>query len=249
MKGISLALIFAITGAAMANIDHAQLINKPGQGTGAIAGGDLSQLETGELNFGLGAQKVGTTTSNIVADDFQVSGGGFIVDKICFFTYQTGATATSITGVNYAIGGSATTSLTTASSFSVNWWNPNGVGVYRNNVGDTTSSNRRIQVVEVDVTDFTLGAGTHFLSFQFTGSLASGPWCPPLPTSNASHGLNALQSINGGAFAAVGNGTVGGQAVGCDLPFIVKGQAVPEPATMSVLALGALAAIRRRNRK
>lgn len=236
MKTIALIAMSVVgTTSAFAQLwDQSDLVNNPGGGTGAIAGANLSQLETGETTFGYGAQQV---SNNVMADDFTVGSGGWVINKLTFWTYQTGATAPSITAVNWAIGSTATTSLTNT-AVTATFEN-----IYRTNLGDTTSSNRRLQKVEVTGLNIALGAGTYFVSYNFAGTLASGPWAPPLPTSNAVFGQNALQSLAGGAFAPVLQGPAG-----ADMAFQVHGTAVPEPATMAALGLGVAALIRRRRK-
>src|SRR5438552_7635059 len=100
MRKLSIAIMVVLGSAALADIDHSQLVNMPGAGTGAIAGGDLSMLEAGENTFGFGAQSAGPNT---MADDFTVGGGGFMVTSITMYIYVTGATAPTVTNVNYAI--------------------------------------------------------------------------------------------------------------------------------------------------
>jgi hypothetical protein len=239
VKRIAILALAAVAGIASADIDHSQLINLPFGGTGAIAGAHVSQLETGETIFGYGFQA--PPTNNIMADDFTVGAGGFTVTGISVFGYTTGATAPSITAVGWAIGAAPSTTLTTSAVPSA-WWSSGGQAVYRTTFSDTTSSNRRIQVGTVTGLNIFLAAGTHFLSFQAAGV----NFTPPLPTSLATHGMNAQQSIAGGAFAPAVNGPGG-----ADAAFIIHGQAVPEPGSMIALGLGAaaLAARRRRNKK
>jgi hypothetical protein len=233
--------------ASFAQINHERLVNRNAGGTGAIAGADLSQLENTpvvENIFGFGAQ--GPTTNNVMADDFTVGSGGFLATGITLFTYQTGATAPSITAAQWAIGSAATTTLTNTAVGS-SWYDPNGHGgIFRVVSTSTSDSNRRIQAVNIDIPDVMLGAGTYFLSFSLNGTLASGPWAPPNPTSNAAYGQNAMQSTGGGAFSQAF--VDAGLTVGADLPFIIQGQAVPEPATMAILGLGAAALLRRRRK-
>lgn len=234
MRKIVFLALLAVTSVAMADINHAQLVNKPGQGTGVLAGADISQLETGETTFGYGAQ---AASNNIMADDFVVGPGGFTVTGISVFAYVTGATAPTLTGVNWAISSNPTTTLT-SSTVTAQWYNDtNPLGVWRTNVGDTSTNNRRLMLGRVSGLNINLAAGTHFLSFNVVGA----NFTPPLPTSLATHGMNAQQSLAGGAFAPVVNGSGG-----ADMAFIIHGTAVPEPATMAALGLGIVAVIRRR---
>lgn len=236
MRKLSLATMLCLGSvAAFADINHAQLVNMPGAGTGSIAGANLSMLETGESIFGYGAQ---SGASNVMADDFTVGAGGFNMTGISVFTYVTGASAPTVTSLSWAIAAAPTiqSGLATVTPTSVTM-----TGIYRVNVGDTGSTGgiRNIQRVFFSTSAF-LAAGTHFLSFSDTGNFS-----PPLPNSLAVYGKNAQQSIGGGAFAPVVNGTVGG----ADMAFIIHGDAVPEPATMTALGLGVAALLRRRAKK
>lgn len=242
MKGIVLLAVAALGPAAFAQLwNQSQLVNRPGAGTGAIAGADLSQLETTPVEniFGFGAQ---TTSNNVMADDFTVGAGGWNITGLTFYTYQTGATAPSITSVSYAIDGDLTsTAVTAAASISVSFTN-----IYRVTSTDTAGSTRRIQRVDVNGLNINLAAGTYYLKWNFAGTLASGPWAPPLPTSNAVYGKNAQQSLAAAAFAPV---FVDGTTTGGDAAFMIHGQAVPEPATMSLLAVAAAGVAARRRKK
>jgi len=218
--------------------DQSDLVNVPG---GHTNGGDLSQLENTpvvENIFGYGAQ---SASNNIMSDDFAVTGAGWNVTGLTFWAYQTGATAPSITSVSWAIGNAASTTLTTT-AVTATFEN-----IYRNTSTDFSGTTRRLQRVSVTGLNINLAAGTHFVSFAFAGTGASGPWAPPLPTSNAVFGQNATQSIGGGAFAPVFVDAAG--TLGADLAFQVHGTAVPEPATMAALGLGVAALIRRRRSK
>lgn len=247
MKRLSFALVFGLGAtAAFADIDHEFLINRLGAGTGAIAGADLSQLETtpAENIFGYGNQ---SPLNNNMADDFTVDPGGMIVTGLCFFTYQTGATTPTAISVDWGLDAMGPVLPNNTSAGAASWYMPNGVGVYRLTSATTSDANRRVQLVEVDVPDFFLAAGTYWLSWAVAGSTAfSGPWQPPNPTSTSSFGKNAMQSLADGPFAPVFVDAAG--TVGADLPFIVRGTAVPEPATLAILGLGAAALLRRRKK-
>lgn len=236
MRKLLFIALIAGSSVAFADINHAQLVNKPGQGTGALAGADISQLETGETVFGYGVQGA---SNNIMADDFTVGAGGFNVTGISVFAYVTGGTAPTLNQVNWAIGAAPSTTLT-STAVTAQWYNDtNPLGVWRTNVGDTSTNNRRLMLGRVTGLNINLAAGTHFLSFSVLGANFS----PPLPTSLATHGMNAQQSLAAGPFAPVVNGSNG-----ADMAFIIHGTAVPEPATMAALGLGIAAMVRRRRK-
>ncbi len=240
MKGIAIIAFAAVSSLSFGQLwDQSQLTNVVGGGTGAIAGQNLSMLETtpnAENIFGFGAQ---TTSNNVMADDFTVGPNGWNVTALRFYTYQTGATAPSITGMSWAIDSTLTSTAVTSSAFTVSFTN-----IFRVNAGDTGSTGGLRQIQQVDVTglNLNLAAGTYFLKWNFAGSLASGPWAPALPTSLATHGMNVQQSLANAPFAPGVNGTMG-----ADGAFQVLGtENVPEPATMGLLALGAAFVARRR---
>ncbi|MBS1711001.1 MAG: PEP-CTERM sorting domain-containing protein [Armatimonadetes bacterium] len=244
MKGITLLAMAALGPVSFAQVlwDQSNVVNVAGGGTGAIAGANLSQLSGTETLFGWGAQAANT---NVMADDFTVGAGGWNITGLRFWSYQTGATTATITGVNFAID-SDLTSVTVNPAATVTTTLTN---TYRVATGVTSDANRRLQLVEVSGLNINLSAGTYFLKFNFVGSTAnSGPWAPAIPTGQAVNGQNAQQSLAGGAFAPAfvdgGAGPLGGDAV-----FQIRGQAVPEPATMSLLAVAAAGIAARRRKK
>ena len=95
----------------------------------------------------------------------------------------------------------------------------------------------------------TAGA-TYWLDWSVDGTLASGPWAPPVTYVGAFNGPNPLgqapngmQSIGGAAFALV---TDSGSLTEDEFPFQIYG--VPEPGCMAMLLLGlsGLMTLRRR---
>lgn len=218
--------------------NNGPLVTHPGGGFG---GNDLAMLDTslGENTLGYGHQ---VSADNRVADDFTVAAGGWTIDTITFYAYQTGAPQSgTITGVNLQIWdgvpgdvgssvvwGDGTTNRLASTGFS---------GAYRATDTDPLNNARAIQR-DVATVGTTLAAGTYWVDWQTDGTLASGPWAPPVSLVGQTHpaGANGMQSV-GGVWAPVtdsGNGTPDA------FPFIING--IPEPATgLTLLVLGLMA--------
>lgn len=172
-----------------------------------------------------------------LADDFTVGGAGWNVSSLDFYAYQTLAGGFTLTSATWSvISGPDVNSGTVVASGTSTLTNAGLIG-YR--VTDTTTGNRdrAIYQVNADVTDFTLAAGSYYLTWSLTGTSSSGPFVPPVLGSLGSG--NALQAFPGGTFAAIAD-SGNGQSI--DLPFRVNGtaitSAVPEPASWALLIGG-----------
>jgi len=161
-----------------------------------------------------------------MADDFTVPAGGWNISQITFYAYQTGSTTTStINDVNLQIWngppgqvgssvvfGDTTTNRLSGSSFS---------NIYR--VLDTAlTGNTRPIMADVVTVGTVLAPGTYWLDWQTGGTLASGPWAPPVTIlgQTAKPGANGLQYTTTWAAAL---DTTFQQ----DLPFIIEGVLLP----------------------
>jgi hypothetical protein len=222
------------------NADGRGLFEPLGLGTQTRgAGGFYSVLQAGNSTLGV----TGSTAAGFsLADDFTNS-VAWNVTGASVFAYQTNATAPSITGGVCEIrSGSPTGALELTGTWSANTF----TNVYRSST--TLSDARRVQQIDYSFSGV-LGAGTHWLVYANTGSTAfSGPFTPLLTAAglaSPSGALNAMQGT-GGVFGQIFDGfnTTAGQ----DLPFIINGSVVPEPASIIALAAG-LAAIARKRRK
>ncbi|MBP9120448.1 MAG: T9SS type A sorting domain-containing protein [Ignavibacterium sp.] len=195
--------------------DNGPLANLPGGGFG---GADASVLQTalGLSTYGAGAQQ---TAGNSVADDF-TSTASWNIETISFFTYQTGSTTTStITGVfvqiwngdpsagGTVVFGDLTTNRLASTSFS---------NIYRSIDTDPLASNRPIMKVDATI-GTNLPAGTYWVQWTLAGSLASGPWTPPITITGQTTTGNAKQLTTTG-WANLLDGTFPQ-----GLPFIVNG--------------------------
>ena len=204
--------------------DNGPLVTNPGAGSG---GADVSAIQSsyGSTLFGSG-NNAGAASPIYLADDFTVPAGGWTVSDIEFFGYQTGGNPTTSTFTNVfvqiwngppnvagsaVVFGDLTTNRLASSTFS---------GIFRTDA--TTFSNTQRPIYRNTVTiGATLPAGTYWVQWGSTGSLASGPWAPPVTVAGATTPPpgNALQ-FTAGAWQAALDGTFG-----IDLPFLVNGTA------------------------
>ncbi len=159
--------------------DNGPLVTHPGGGAG---GNDASALQTAMLGiYGFGNQ---FSAGNRIADDFTVPAGGWTLDQITFFAYQSFAGPPStITGVYYQIWDgppndpSSTVvfgDLTTNRLINTVWMN-----AYRVLDTNLTNTDRPIMANTASAGVF-LPAGDYWLDWMTDGSAASGPWAPPI---------------------------------------------------------------------
>ncbi len=206
--------------------DNGPLVTNPGAGFG---GADASVLQT---NLGLSTFGFGHAVSSgfRVADDFTVPAGpGWMIDTITFFAYQTGSSTTStINAVNLRIwngppgqpGSSIVFGDTTTNRLS----NTAFINAYR--VTDTAiTGNTRPIMADTATVNTYLAPGTYWVDWQTGGTLASGPWAPPVSIlgQTAKPGSNGLQYDPGTATWSPLLDT--GAATVQDLPFIIRGEA------------------------
>jgi hypothetical protein len=157
-----------------------------------------------------------------MADDFVVPvGQTWNITAIVFDGYQTGSTTVS-TFTDYRVqiwngppnaGGSVIWGDLTTNRLSGTVW----AGGYR--VLDTAPSGttRPIMANTCAVT-VTLTAGTYWLDWMAAGTLASGPWCPPITITGVTTTGNGLQYTTAWA-PANDTGSVTQQG----LPFVIQG--------------------------
>lgn len=217
--------------------DNGPLVNSPGTGVGGL---DESVLQgnLGMTTLGFGHQ---LANSNRIADDFVVPAGGWTINQIEFFAYQSFETASTITAVNLQIWDGPpgqTGSNVVFGDTSTNRMTQTAPANILRVTDSTTGGNtdRQIAVSVVDVYT-TLPAGTYWLDWQSDGSGGSGPWAPPITITGSTTTGNGLQSTDGGVTYA--NADDGGTLTQQGFPFIIYGpqpEAAPVP-TMTILGV------------
>ncbi|MCO5194516.1 MAG: S8 family serine peptidase [Anaerolineae bacterium] len=199
--------------------DNGPLVNCAGCGGG---GADASRLQSslGMTTLGFGHQVL---NDNWVADDFTVSDAeGWTLDSVTFFAYQTNSTTTStMTDVNWLVydgqPGAGGTVIASGSGIDASVWS----GIYRDSETSAGNTARPIMATTVGLGAISLPAGDYWLAWQTDGTLASGPWAPPITINGQSTTGNGLQSLAGTNAWAPANDT--GSLTQQGFPFIIEG--------------------------
>jgi uncharacterized repeat protein (TIGR01451 family) len=202
--------------------DNGPMITHPGGGYG---GADASRLQTtlGMNTLGFGHQFI---NGYRMADDFEITDEqGWWIEAVTFFAYQTGALIdpSTMTGVYYQIWdgppddpGSSIVwgDLVTNRMVDSVWSN-----IYRDSESTPNVNNRPIMANTASAGVW-LPPGVYWIEWMADGSLASGPWAPPVTIVGQITTGNALQYTTAWA-PALDTGTSTQQ----DLPFIIEGTA------------------------
>ncbi|MER2600278.1 MAG: proprotein convertase P-domain-containing protein, partial [Caldilineales bacterium] len=204
--------------------DNGPLVTHPGGGAGGADASALQDAILGTYGFGHAV-----SSGFRVADDFTVPAGGWNISQITFFAYQTGSTTTStINAVNLRIwdgvpgqpGSNVVFGDTTTNRLASSTWSND----YRVLQTALTGNTRPI-MADVVTVNMMLPAGTYWLDWQTGGTLASGPWAPPVSIlgQTGKPGANAMQ-FDGAAWVPVEDtGASGTAAYPQDFPFLVEG--------------------------
>lgn len=203
--------------------NNGPLVNSPGTGFGGADESILQSVSLGMNVIGFGHD---VDAGVRLADDFTITNpNGWTINEIVFYAYQTGSSTTSTInhynlqiwdgvpgGGGSVVWGDGTTNLLVHTEWS---------GIYRVTETSSGSIARPVMRNTISLGGVNLPPGTYWLDWQANGTLASGPWAPPVTINGQTTTGNALQSLDGGVTyaAAEDNGTFTGQ----DLPFIIHG--------------------------
>jgi hypothetical protein len=206
--------------------DNGPFITSFGDGPGGSDVSLLQNISLGMTTLGAGVQFVAPGPHNRIADEFEVTTpGGWTIDNVVFYGYQTGSTTTSsFTGVNYRIWDGPPNDPNsniifgdeTTNRFESTDW----TGAYR--FAESSPGTTRPVMQIVGEAGVHLMPGTYWLDWQLAGTIASGPWQPPITMIGQNTTGNALQLISTGwgPFLDGGAGTAQG------VPFQLWGNTV-----------------------
>ncbi len=196
--------------------DNGPLVNSWGTGAG---GHDESVLQN-SLGMGVFGFAHHLSSDSRIADDFTLTTRSRL-RRIKFYAYQTDSSTTStITSVNLRIWDGPPNDPASSVIFgdtitnrliATTWSN-----IYRVNETSQGNTDRPVMVNTVNV-GITLEPGTYWLDWQTGGTLASGPWAPPITRNCQRATGNALQFLTGSGWGRVLDGPPQG------FPFVVEG--------------------------
>jgi subtilisin-like proprotein convertase family protein len=207
--------------------DNGPFVTHPGGGGG---GADASRLQTTSLGMNTLGFGASTATAFRLADDFAVTDPfGWDVDTITVYCYQTGSPTTStlnnarlqIWDGDPGAGGTVIFGDTTTNRLLSTAW----TNAYRDTETTVGNTTRPIMEAVIDVGGFHLDPGTYWIDYQVGGTLASGPFCPPITVTGQAVTGNA-QQFNGTVWGPANDTGTGTPQQG--MPFVVEGT-VPAP--------------------
>ncbi|MFU8829446.1 MAG: hypothetical protein ACNA8P_08440, partial [Phycisphaerales bacterium] len=167
-------LIAATSGLASAGgilWDNGPMVTHPGAGSG---GADVSMASVNPNTAGSNVRSFAPDPNFRVADDFTVGAGGWLVNSIVSFGYQTNASVPTWTGANMNIWDGAPnaggTIVATSTSFTLE-----ATGIFRVFNGEANLSNtaRPVWGISFDFGGLNLAAGNYWMDWQVEGG-ASG---------------------------------------------------------------------------
>ncbi len=221
---------------------------------------------------GFAAYSGAGATAFRLADDFVVGAGGWAIDGIKVYAYA----PTAITGGNMKIrsgrpgdpgstviwdsGALAGAAIGQNTSITTNAGTGNLFRIFNSSPG-TISPNTSRQITEFtfSVPNLNLAAGTYWIDYNLDRGVdqvltpsTTHQGVRGVAGANARQFINILNvwtpNLNDTGLVPVPGGTAVATNVAQELPFIVTGQPVPEPATMTILGIAALVALRRRKK-
>lgn len=202
---------------------------------GEVVGADgKSVLAPSAVTLGFGMQYA---ARNSVAEDFTVGNGGgsWLISSIDFFAYQNNAGSFTLKDAIWSIVAGAELNGGTVVASGTSTLSNSGLVGYRVTSTAQGDTSKPIYAATADIDDVLLSPGHYWLTWSITGSRSSGPWQPP--TADGATG-NAMQSGAGGAYTSIIDAH---SSKSVELPFLLNGNVVPEPTSLTLALVGGFA--------
>lgn len=225
--------------------NNGPLVTHPGAGPGGV-------------NVSMASAVPNTGGSNVTAtvwraDNFAVGGPGWSVSTINMFAYDTSNPTPRWSTAQIQIRAGAANGAVVGSA--VPTWGL--AGINRTFNGVTADTARQLSMLTADFGGLDLDPGTYFAVLTITNSATPTPannWFPyvmDINPNNANDPItrvgNSLVSTDSGVNWVAGVVTTGSWNQSPEVPFVVNGTLIPEPASaMAVLGLGMLLLRRRK---
>jgi hypothetical protein len=205
-----------------------------------VDGSGLSTLTAPDTSLGFTSSSLNSIT---LADNFNVSGPAWSVESLDFFAYQTNAVGFTFTTATWSLrSGTNVNTAAVLASGTTAVTNGGQVG-FRVTTTTLTNTQRALWRITADIPDIVLPAGDYFVTWALAGTVASGPFVPPVL---GSVGIgNALQSPASGVFAPLLMGVAlpAVPTLPVEVPFVIQGSVIPEPSTIALMLAGGVAVI------
>lgn len=252
------------------------IVTNPTGGTGSIAGLPISNADVFNVpgsTFNFSTTGVGATVlaNTAVAENFTVPAGGWDLDSLTVYAFQTSQTAPSVTHVHvnlwtaapYSAGSPGAPPVLPLPVLAADLVLPAGPGTFvaHRQSATSTSTVRPVFAYSVPLDALpalgVLAPGEYWIQWSFVGATSPSqnvftPLVSPR-TSVTGHNARLLNSIDGSAngprvWFEGREGFVDGVTEGraYELPFELNGSAVPAPGAVAVTLLGAGLVARRR---
>lgn len=227
---------------------------------------------------GFGVGKASATADNFrLADDFTITDPAWIVNGIKVYAYATGATSPWLTGgslniwtgrpgdstssILWSSGALSAANIGQSTSITTNAGTGQHFRLFNSSPGTSVpGTTRLIHEFTFATPNLNLLPGTYWIDYQL--ERVSGTTFGAVFNPSTTHagvrgvaGANARQLLSTGWIDVVDSGLLPPNGTGTltgvtqDVPFVVTGEVIPEPATMTLLALGAAAIAAKRRRK
>jgi hypothetical protein len=247
---LPILFLAAFTNVSRADVvlwDNGSLVTHPGAGPDGV---DVS----------MASLIPNTAGSNVTAtlwraDNFAVTGPGWLVDFIETFAYDTNNPVPRFQSATINIhsdsGGTPGAILTSANAT----WGYSGINRIFNGEANLGNTARQVQRITANFNGYELSAGNYFFSFSVTNSDGVNNWFPFVMDINPADsndpitrvGNSYISSDSGGTWA-LSNVSTGGWNQSPDIAFLVRGTAVPEPSSCLMLFAATTSLLVRRRR-